>query len=90
VPDPARVSQAREMSLGPGNGNDLTARWLASEGVSVLAADCSEQMLENAVRRAASPGEASDRVIFQRLDATVPEAFEELLETRWAVSSTRR
>lgn len=70
-------------ALDLATGNGLVARWLASKGASVVASDGSEEMLKHASRRS-SPEEA-DRISYRKLDVTLPEAFEEFLQSEPAV-----
>ncbi|SPO06416.1 uncharacterized protein DNG_09106 [Cephalotrichum gorgonifer] len=79
-------SLKRMVPIAPGckaldlaTGNGLCARWLASEGASVLATDGSERMLEFAAAR--TPPEHEHLVEYKALDATREEDFERLLAT---------
>lgn len=71
-------------ALDLATGNGLVARWLASKGASVTAADGSETMIERATQRSATNGDGS-RISFQVLDVTYPEEFETFLKTEPAV-----
>ncbi|RYP21551.1 hypothetical protein DL765_002187 [Monosporascus sp. GIB2] len=65
---------SKALDLATGNG--LAARWLASEGASVLATDGSEKMLERAeLRHSAAFG---DNISYRQLDVTDIAAFEAL------------
>ena len=73
----------RMIDIRPGNkaldlatGNGLAARWLASEGASVLATDGSTGMLENAKLRHAAACDAD--ISYRRLDVTKRADFEAL------------
>lgn len=65
-------------------GNGLVARWLASEGASVVATDGSENMLAMARKRA--PPEQAREVTYQRLDVTRNSDFDSLLASESGVS----
>lgn len=71
-------------ALDIATGNGLVARWLASEGVSVLATDGSENMLAMASQRA--PLSQSGEVTYQRLDVTRKGDFDTLLASESGVS----
>ncbi|RYP54470.1 hypothetical protein DL768_000776 [Monosporascus sp. mg162] len=65
---------SKALDLATGNG--LAARWLASEGASVLATDGSEKMLQCAkLRHSALYG---DSISYRQLDVTDIAAFEAL------------
>ncbi|RYP75960.1 hypothetical protein DL771_002032 [Monosporascus sp. 5C6A] len=65
---------SKALDLATGNG--LAARWLASEGASVLATDGSEKMLERAkLRHSAAYG---DNISYRHLDVTDIAAFDAL------------
>ncbi|KAI0438416.1 S-adenosyl-L-methionine-dependent methyltransferase [Xylaria telfairii] len=68
--------EMRVLELATGNG--LVARWLASNGVSVLATDVSPEMLELAARR--EMPEHKGKISYSQLDATSSEALNALAE----------
>ncbi|KAI8630740.1 S-adenosyl-L-methionine-dependent methyltransferase [Xylariaceae sp. FL1651] len=67
-------TDTRVLELATGNG--LVARWLASNGASVLATDISEKMLEHARRRELS--EHKGKIEYRLLDVTSSEALDTL------------
>ncbi|RYO85908.1 hypothetical protein DL762_004987 [Monosporascus cannonballus] len=68
--------KAGSKALDLATGNGLAARWLASEGASVLATDGSEKMLGRAkLRHSAVFG---DSISYRQLDVTDIAAFEAL------------
>ena len=72
-------------ALDLATGNGLCARWLASEGASVVATDGSENMLEVARRRTLP--EQAGKIVYQKLDVTKSVDFEALLDSESAVST---
>ena len=77
---------SKALDLATGNG--IAARWLASEGASVLATDGSPDMLEKAKLHhpAAAYGE---NISYRQLDVTEPAHFEALRRDAAAVSWAR-
>ena len=64
---------SKALDLATGNG--LAARWLASEGASVLATDGSAEMLERAKLRHAATA-YGENISYRRLDVTEAADFE--------------
>ena len=73
---------SKALDLATGNG--LAARWLASEGASVLATDGSADMLESA--KLHHPAAYSESISYRQLDVTEPADFEALMRDAAAVS----
>ena len=71
-------------ALDLATGNGLVARWLASEGASVVATDGSKNMLDLAKQR--TPPDLAGRITYQGLDMTRDGEFEALLASELAVS----
>ncbi|KAK2808542.1 hypothetical protein FQN50_004573 [Emmonsiellopsis sp. PD_5] len=82
VPVLQRMAGVRDgdRALDIATGNGLAARWLASQGASVLATDGSKTMLEYGKRRAAG----MNSITFELLDVTSSEAFERFIEKETA------
>ncbi|KAK2805824.1 hypothetical protein FQN51_008598 [Onygenales sp. PD_10] len=78
VPALQRMAGVRDgdRALDIATGNGLTARWLSSQGASVIATDGSRTMLECAKRR----GAGMNSITYELLDATSSEAFERFIE----------
>lgn len=74
---------SKALDLATGNG--LVARWLASEGASVLATDGLEGMLERAKLHHSAAYDGS--ISYRRLDVTDVAAFEALIQDPVTVSS---
>lgn len=77
--------EMRVLELATGNG--LVARWLASNGASVLATDASPEMLEIAARR--EMPEHKGKTSYLQLDATSSEALNALAEGDAAVRTPK-
>lgn len=67
-------TETRVLELATGNG--LVARWLASNGASVLATDVNTEMLEIAARRELP--EHKGKISYLQLDITDPEKLDAL------------
>lgn len=61
-------------------GNGLCARWMAERGARVLATDGAPTMLEKAKGR----GSAEGRIEFQKVDVTLDEELDVLVQVRRA------
>ena len=71
-------------ALDLATGNGLVARWLASEGASVVATDGSRNMLDLAARR--TNPDLGESITYQSLDMSRASEFESLIASESAVS----